>query len=314
MITSPSSGTANDGAIDVSVIGGQSPYSFAWSNTEITEDISGLSIGNYTITVTDSAGCFNTRSFFVDTIAALNLVSVSSDVTCINTNNGTIDLTIIGGVPPFNITWSNGAATEDISGLAAGTYSVTVTDSVAQSATLSDTVSSNPVFDNPIAGPITGPSSVQAWTNYNYSVPTSAGSSFDWVLSGGVLLNAASNASSVQWNAGPTGQIFIYETDANGCVGSDSLEVSILFVGIDESNENSIVVYPNPVKDLLNIELPESFASPKISVIDIQGRTVMSVLSSSRSMSLDLSNLSSGNYILLLEQDETMIHHKIIVE
>ena len=314
VITSPSSGTANDGAIDVSVIGGQSPYSFAWSNTEITEDISGLSIGNYTITVTDSAGCFNTRSFFVDTIAALNLVSVSSDVTCINTNNGTIDLTIIGGVPPFNITWSNGAATEDISGLAAGTYSVTVTDSVAQSATLSDTVSSNPVFDNPIAGPITGPSSVQAWTNYNYSVPTSAGSSFDWVLSGGVLLNAASNASSVQWNAGPTGQIFIYETDANGCVGSDSLEVSILFVGIDESNENSIVVYPNPVKDLLNIELPESFASPKISVIDIQGRTVMSVLSSSRSMSLDLSNLSSGNYILLLEQDETMIHHKIIVE
>ena len=74
------------------------------------------------------------------------------------------------------------------------------------------------------------------------------------------------------------------------------------------------MVYPNPVKDLLNIELPESFASPKISVIDIQGRTVMSVLSSSRSMSLDLSNLSSGNYILLLEQDETMIHHKIIVE
>jgi len=314
VITPPSSGTANDGAIDLSVSGGEAPYSFLWSNSETSEDITGLSIGNYTVTVTDSAGCFNTRSFFVDTIAALNLVSVATDVTCINTNNGTIDLTIIGGVPPFSIAWSNGATTEDVSGLAAGTYSVTVTDSVAQTATLSDTISSNPIFDDPIAGPISGPSSVQAWTNYNYSVPSSAGSSFDWVLSGGLLINAASNASLVHWNAGPTGKIYVYETDANGCIGSDSLDVTILFVGIDESNENSIAVFPNPVKDYLQIRLPESFANPAISVIDMQGRIVLIEPSSSRSITLDLSDLKTGNYILLMQKDETVIHHKIVVE
>jgi len=314
IITPPTAGGANDGAIDVSVSGGQAPYSYAWSNAETTEDINALSIGSYTITVTDSAGCFNSRTFIVDTIAALNLVSISSNVTCINTNNGSIDLTIIGGVPPFIISWSNGASTEDINGLAAGSYTVTVTDSVAQIATLSDTINSNPIFDNPIAGPITGPDSVQAWTSYNYSVPSSAGSSFDWTLSGGILITAASNASQVQWNAGPNGIIYVDETDANGCVGSDSLEVAILFVGIDESNENSIVIFPNPVKDVLNINLPESFARPHISVLDIQGRLVKSEMSSSRSMSLDFSNLKSGNYILLLEQDETVIHHKIVVE
>ncbi len=314
IITPPTNGTSNDGAIDVSVSGGIPPYTFLWSNAETTEDISNLSIGNYTITVTDTAGCTNSQSFFVDTIAALTLVSIASDVTCINTNNGSIDLTIIGGVPPFSIAWSNGATTEDISGLAAGTYTVTVTDSVSQVATLSDTIGSNPTFADPIAGPITGPASVQAWTSYNYSVPTSAGSSFNWMLEGGSVLSAASNASLVQWNAGPTGEIFVYETDANGCVGSDSLEVTILFVGVEETNENSILVFPNPVRDVLTIQLPEAFAQPNISVVDIQGRTVISQPSTSRTVRLDLSSLASGNYILFLKQGETMLHHKIVVE
>jgi len=52
----------------------------------------------------------------------------SPGVSCFKDNNGTIDVNASGGVPPYTFSWSNGAATEDLSGLQPGTYSVTITD------------------------------------------------------------------------------------------------------------------------------------------------------------------------------------------
>ncbi|MFZ9661260.1 MAG: T9SS type A sorting domain-containing protein, partial [Chitinophagaceae bacterium] len=48
---------ANNGSIDISVTGGTSPYSYAWSNGQITQDITALSSGDYTVTVTDNNSC-----------------------------------------------------------------------------------------------------------------------------------------------------------------------------------------------------------------------------------------------------------------
>jgi gliding motility-associated-like protein len=63
-ITSPTcSSLSNDGAIDVSVNGGTLPYTYHWASGEITQDISNLSPGSYTITVSDSKLCSNENSF-----------------------------------------------------------------------------------------------------------------------------------------------------------------------------------------------------------------------------------------------------------
>lgn len=314
VITPPSSGSANDGEIDVTVSGGVPPYAYSWSNGETTQDITGLMIGSYTITVSDTSGCSAVQSFFVDTIASLSLVSQATDVTCINTDNGAIALTVIGGVPPFTFSWSNGETTEDLSGLAAGLYTVTVTDSVAQTATLTDSVGSNPIHPDPTVGPITGATSAQAFTNYNYSVPTSVGSLFDWTLSGGMLISSASNAASVQWYGGPSGVVYVTETDANGCMAMDSLEVSILFVGIGESDEDLLAIFPNPVSDHLNVSVPSGFQNLTIELYDLTGRVVFTRVLDEGLERLEMTHVPSGSYVMTLSHERHHWTQKIVVK
>lgn len=314
IITPPSTGSANDGAINVTVSGGVPPFSFIWSNGEATEDLDSLTIGNYSITVTDSSGCQVIRNFAVDTLPALSLVSTSMDVTCLTTNNGSIDLTVIGGAAPFTFAWSNGETTEDIFGLAAGTYTVTVTDSANQTATLTDTIASDPIFPDPVVGPITGGNSVQAWSNYNYSVPSSNGSAFDWTVTGGSLVSSASNAAVVQWNAGPNGTLYVTETDVNGCIASDSLSVAILFVGIGERHEHAITVFPNPVVDQVYIQLPTALELPQVRIIDMNGQLVKFFTADRYNSFIDFQDQAAGAYFISFEYKDLgiSVQHKLI--
>jgi gliding motility-associated-like protein len=116
-----------DGAVDLTVSGGTAPYNYLWSNAATTEDLTGLSAGTYDVTITDANGCSISSSAVVNGSSA-PVVSVSvTDASC-GANDGAIDLTVSGAAPPYSFSWSNGASTEDLTGLAAASYSVTVTD------------------------------------------------------------------------------------------------------------------------------------------------------------------------------------------
>jgi len=69
-ITQPSAllltGSVNGNNIDISVSGGTAPYVYSWSNVASTEDLTNLSSGTYTVTVTDANGCTSTESFTVE--------------------------------------------------------------------------------------------------------------------------------------------------------------------------------------------------------------------------------------------------------
>ncbi len=118
----------NDGIIDVLVTGGAAPYTYSWNTGATTEDLSGLAAGTYTLIVIGANSCPDTLVVTVTEPIAIGLTAQVDSVSCNGLNDGAIDLTITGGVAPFTIFWSNFAATEDISGLAPGTYTVTVTD------------------------------------------------------------------------------------------------------------------------------------------------------------------------------------------
>ncbi|MFN8292427.1 MAG: hypothetical protein U0T72_01810 [Chitinophagales bacterium] len=116
------------GFVDISVAGGTSPYSFNWSNGASTEDILNVPVGTYSVTVTDANACVQVVSQTIGEPALLSSSFTSVNILCNGGANGSIDLTVNGGVTPYTYLWSNGQTTEDISGLLAGLYTVVVTD------------------------------------------------------------------------------------------------------------------------------------------------------------------------------------------
>lgn len=123
----PDCGLTN-GSIDITVAGGAPPFTFLWSTGATTEDISGIGAGTYTVDVTDDSLCVTTYQVNLSNNGSLTLSAASADELCAGQNDGSIDLTVAGGTAPFTYNWSNGSSNEDISNLAPGTYTVTVTD------------------------------------------------------------------------------------------------------------------------------------------------------------------------------------------
>ena len=88
-----------------------------------------LPLGQYSIIITDANGCTSISSATIVGQPAVTVSMVMNNVTCFGLNNGSIDLTIATGTAPFNYTWMpGGATTQDLTNLAPGSYSVTVTD------------------------------------------------------------------------------------------------------------------------------------------------------------------------------------------
>lgn len=112
-------GTA-DGAAMVSTAGCASPYTYLWSDGQTTEIAIGLAAGQYFVTVTD-----NNASTSVDTVTITEPAVLA--LTEVITGND-INVTITGGTPSYTYLWSHGATTQDVEGLADGTYHVTCTD------------------------------------------------------------------------------------------------------------------------------------------------------------------------------------------
>jgi hypothetical protein len=122
-----------DGALNLTPGGGTGTLTFLWSSGETTEDISGKGDGTYSVTITDIKGCFKTFERPLPQPDKLALVPVITEyhgagVKCTGSTDGAIALTVNGGTGPFTYDWSNNAATQNISNLPPGTYSVLVTD------------------------------------------------------------------------------------------------------------------------------------------------------------------------------------------
>jgi PKD repeat protein len=133
-----------NGQAAASVSGGTTPYTYLWSNGATTATASNLCAGSYTVTVTDAAGCQTTSNATVSQPATLAVTGSGTDE--LNGNDGTVSITTTGGTTGYTYSWTgpNGftSTSEDLTGLAAGTYSVTVTDANGCSETFQTTISS----------------------------------------------------------------------------------------------------------------------------------------------------------------------------
>ncbi len=127
----------SDGALDVTVKGGVPPFSYSWSTGDTTEDLTGLSAGNYTLTVTAANNEVTTKTFKVKQNSKIKINKYIVDVKCHGDNTGKIYLSVSGGKPGYTYLWNDNSTSKHRFGLTAGTYSVTVKDS--KGCTMTDT-------------------------------------------------------------------------------------------------------------------------------------------------------------------------------
>ncbi|MBI1193395.1 MAG: hypothetical protein GC205_09490, partial [Bacteroidetes bacterium] len=117
-----------DGQLTALPVGGTAPFTFVWSDGQVTSVATGLSAGTYSVVVTDALGCSAVAMAALAEPAELALNLLGTNPGCSGAADGSIDLTLSGGTAPYAFLWSNGAVSEDLAGLAAGTYAVLVTD------------------------------------------------------------------------------------------------------------------------------------------------------------------------------------------
>ncbi len=223
----------SDGQATVEVLGGTMPYTYSWSNGQSAATAANLSAGSYTVTVTDANGCEEVLSVDINEPDALDL-DVMADIgnTCEDTSDGAVSAAVTGGTPPYTYEWSNGATTASISGLPAGTYTVTATDAneCAAEATVEVEAFPAPTCSITVTSPIT-----TAGGDAEATITVMGGTApFTYLWSDGQTTQTATGLASGDYSA--------TVTDANGCETICSVTVAPParigdFVWLDEDRD-----------------------------------------------------------------------------
>ncbi|MBN4062182.1 MAG: hypothetical protein COA57_02365 [Flavobacteriales bacterium] len=217
---------ATDGTAIVSVTGGTSPYSYLWSDGQTTATANGLSGGNYTVTVTDNNNCTDTASATVNSLGGPSVTTSTNDVTCNGGNDGSSALITSGGATPYSYTWSDGQTDATATGLAAGNYTVTVSD--ANSCTYTTSISiSEPA---PVTFTLTNDTSI--CTGNAVTLTATGGVSYLWSTNDTVSFITVSPASTTTYS--------VTVSDSSGCLANGSVTVSVTTQNISLAGDNSI--------------------------------------------------------------------------
>ncbi|MBW8060765.1 MAG: hypothetical protein FVQ78_10730, partial [Solirubrobacterales bacterium] len=143
-----------DGEAAVTATGGTPPYTYQWDDplAQTTDTAKYLLAGNYSVIVTDSAGAVDTAFVTITEPFVLTAIITGTNVTSCGGSDGAANLIVSGGTQPYTFNWLSGDTTEDLAGLSAGTYSVSVTDSNGCTANASVTISEPPAITLGIIG------------------------------------------------------------------------------------------------------------------------------------------------------------------
>jgi gliding motility-associated-like protein len=217
-------GLAN-GTATVTPSGGTGAYGITWNTVPVqtTLTATGLASGSYTVTVTDANGCSVVASVNVAVLNDLSASAVAIDATCFGDTDGSVDASVSGGTTPYGFTWSNGGTGEDLAGVGAGTYTLTVTDDVGCQAVASATVNEPPQ--------VTVSLGVDRTIEQGHSVTLTANvtppGTYSYTWNPTSDLDDPTSGSPVATPQATTTYTLIV-TDANGCSATDDITIEVI--------------------------------------------------------------------------------------
>lgn len=133
--------SGNNGQIQASATPiGSYQFSISGSTSNATGLFQNLGAGSYTVTVTSANGCTATTSATLTSPTSFAATISSQNISCYGVGDGSATVNVVGGAAPVTITWSNAEQTTTITSLAAGTYTVTISDAANCSTVLSTTI------------------------------------------------------------------------------------------------------------------------------------------------------------------------------
>ena len=304
----------SDGSIFSNVTGGISSYSYSWSTGDSSINLINIGGGTYTLIVTDQNGCVKSRTETIDDPLAVSYSTINTDVLCYGDNSGAIDLTATGGTPPYQYNWSNSEVTEDISGLDAGNYSVTITD--ANNCTQVSTPITVANGQQVIAG-ITS-SSVTVYLNQGGEIQfnsISAGAtSYVWDFGDG---NTSTDKDPLHTYTA-TGTYTVTLTAFNGPCSDTQMDVIVVLestgavanienvdeVSVTQDNQNVIVKFNLRTRSQAEIEVFNSVG---------QIITSMTTNVKKTDVQLDLPQMSDGIYLINVNTKEVSLTKKLVL-
>lgn len=261
--------------------------SYLWNNSTTAQTLNVATAGTYSVTVTNANLCKKSDTIQVS-VNPLPVVHLGNDTSFCAGNTITLNAQNAGA----SYLWSNAATTQTINVGTSGTYIVTVT---ANNCKGRDTIQ---VVVNPL--PVV-----------HLGNDTTIASGFT------LILNAGNSGASFVWSTGATTQTLnvttsgIYSvavTNSNGCIGKDTIKVTIGGTGIAsvQSSGNMLTVYPNPATEMITVDMDEpSLLHTEAKLFDAYGRVVSTMKLDAKTQQWSLSGLAPGIYLLRLDNGWT---------
>jgi hypothetical protein len=279
--------TEGTGEITLSPAQGQEPYQVNTSNGQTEFYFGDLISGTYTYQITDAHGCMVITTATVSNGTPAIESFSTNNVSCNGGSNGSVSLNVNNGNPSYTYNWSNGATTENLTSLSAGTYTVEITDANGCITSGSYDITEPTSIDlNPLTSSDFGNNDGSIDLNVVGGTP---GYTYTW--SNGETTEDLSNLSA--------GTYTVTVTDNNGCSAEVSTEVLNESTANQASLQNiTLNIFPNPAQDFVKI----SWKGPgaKLTIVKQNGQEVLSRIVQSV-QAIQLVDLASGYYLVTIK-------------
>lgn len=209
----------SDGSFTVSTIGQQIPFSYTYLDQSGNQYVKPekLSIGKYSVTVTDAKGCKATKDVSITAPGSVTFTEKYTMPLCFNYNNGSLEVTPSGGIPPYRYLWSNGKVNNKIIDIGKGSYTIKVTDKNGCSLTRTLTLL-QPDELNINAFEAKSPLCYKGNTGSVRVIPTGGTPPYNYLWDNGKKVNPLTSLIA--------GNYSVTVTDANGCSKINSYKIN----------------------------------------------------------------------------------------